>query len=112
MNVLLQHVSVEAHTHTHTQTLFFSLTCPHPSQHLFISVLPHVLLSAAVIITWRSSSSSDSVTLSPPTPQLAVLRHSSERGHLINLSLQVQLGESDKLGGQQAPCIIKRERSR
>lgn len=42
-----------------------------------------------------------------PTPKLAAL-HAAANGYLINLSLQVQLGESDKLGNRRALCIINR----
>lgn len=52
-------------------------------------------LSAAVIITCRSSNISDSVSL---TDSEAAALQAAPNGYLINLSLQVQLGESDKLG--------------
>lgn len=83
----------------------FSFTRPRHSPRLFISpsILLRVLLSCTVIITSRSSSSFDSVSLTDP--QLAAL-HAAANGYLINLSLQVQLGESDKLGNV-ASCIIK-----
>lgn len=50
---------------------------------------------AAVIITCRSSNIFDSVSL---TDSKAAALHAAPNGYLINLSLQVQLGESDKLG--------------
>lgn len=42
-----------------------------------------------------------------PTPKLAAL-HAAANGYLINLSLQVQLGESDKLENRRTLCIINR----
>lgn len=58
------------------------------------------LFSAAVIITWRSSNIFDSVGLgdSAAAAAAAAALHAAPNGYLINLSLQVQLGESDKLG--------------
>jgi len=81
--------------------IFFPITRPHHFPCLCISlfislcVLLCVLLSCTVIITSRSSNSFDSVSLADP--QLAEL-HTATNGYLINLSLQVQLLESDKLG--------------
>lgn len=73
---------------------FSSPPTPFPtSLYLSLPVLC-VLLSCMVIITWRSSDSFDSVSLTDP--QLAVF-HGASNGYLINLSTQVQLGESDKL---------------
>lgn len=54
-----------------------SLLHPHlptPSPASLYLCPPSVLLSAAVIITWRSSSSSDSVTLSLPTSSTEMQR--------------------------------------
>lgn len=82
-----------------------SSTRPHSYPCLFISlsVLLCVLLSCMVIITSRSSNSFDSACLTDP--QLAVL-HASANGYLINLSLQVQLGESDKLGSLWGSALL------
>lgn len=83
-----------------------AFTRPHYSPCLFISlpVLLCVLLSCTVIITSRSSNSFDSVSLTDH--QLAVLR-AAANGYLINLSLQVQLGQSDKLGNLGCSALLK-----
>lgn len=84
---------------------FYFISRPHHSPHLFISlsVLLCVLLSGTVIITSRSSNSFDSVSLTDPP--MAVL-HAATNSYLINLSLQVQLGESDKLGNLQCSALL------
>lgn len=79
-------------------------SCPHHRTWLFISVLLSVLLSAAVIITSSSSSSFfASANLSDSKP--AAL-HAAANGYLINLSLQVQLGQSDKLGNLRCSVLL------
>lgn len=78
-------------------------TCLHYSPCLFISVLLCVLLSGTVIITSRSPNSFDSVSLTDP--KLEAL-HAAANGYLINLSLQVQLGESDKLGNPGCSALL------
>lgn len=73
------------------------ITHPHHFRCLFspLSVLLGVLLSCTVIITSRSSNGFDSVSIADP--QLAML-HAAANCYLINLSSQVQLGKSDKVG--------------
>lgn len=60
-----------------------------------------------VIITWRSSDSFDSAGLT--NPQLTVL-HAATNGYLINLSLQVHLGQSDKLGNVLCSALLNVDR--
>lgn len=77
---------------------------PFPSPvHTIPHVLLCVLLSCTVIITSRSSNSFDSVSLNEP--QLVAL-HAAANGYQINLSLQVQLGESDKLGNPWCSALL------